>query len=85
MNSFIKVQFLCASCGRAKQASNHWYIVVKVGPTRQQGLEFVQPRVLYFTAPLDPARSSLADNEFPVCGEGCLNKIEAHIREEKPS
>lgn len=70
MNQFVTISVKCSECGKVKGEGNHWYIVRRVLGS------YEQYRVYSFYRPE-------AENEFPVCGESCLNKLTSKILSEK--
>ena len=78
MNSFVTVRVACAACGIVKGESNHWFCLV-VQPEDEMAWTRYGVPILYAITSLNPDVPPRRANEFPVCGESCLNKLQSQL------
>lgn len=76
-NPFVKTVIVCACCGKAKGESNHWWIL------STEFAPLCPGKLVYEVLSLDP-KGKLEADEFPACGEECLNKLQSKALRGEP-
>lgn len=69
-NKFVTPSIACATCGAVRGSANHWFVLTG------DALHFP---LLYSVRELDPVNPPTENDEFPACGESCLQKLESKL------
>jgi hypothetical protein len=73
MSRYVTLLIKCASCGKQKGDNNHWFLL-----SAHQSIQGYYYDV--HGLPIIKSPKDLEDDQYPACGEECLQKLESRIR-----